>query len=67
MPISDMFKEVYWVKAVPNADPDADGEWVQLIIHPNQIRPKTRWDYISSILPKGFHAVAIAIKRNQHA
>lgn len=60
--ISDMHKEVYWVKSVPDTEPGADGEWTTVFIHP---RYANNYGYINTLLPRGFHCVA-STKRNPH-
>lgn len=58
---SDVFKQVIYVKIVPDNDPDADGEWVTMAVHEKYLRPKTHWGYLSSIAPPGHHAVATRV------
>jgi hypothetical protein len=48
------------IKIVPNAMPNADGEWIEC---PFELPSKTRWRHIetmvNSIVPDGHHIVAI--------
>lgn len=60
MTIGDVFKETVRVKIVPDASPNADGEWAWLDVSPRYLSPKTHWDYLSSLAPRGFHVVQVS-------
>lgn len=60
--LTDLDKVLYWVKVVPDAEPNADGEWCTLFMHP---RYANNYDYVNSILPRGQHAVAVTRRKPQ--
>ncbi len=63
--------KVRWVKSVPDVEPNADGNWVKVIVEPHHTDPRkygrtdeekrlTMWDMLTDLLPDGFHAVAMS-------
>jgi hypothetical protein len=61
MNLSDLLKTLLTVdvKIVPDAKPDAEGRWTTLTVAENRVRPRTHWNYLSSLVPQGFHVVAV--------
>lgn len=57
--ISDLLKLVVHAKVVPDDRPNDDGRWITLDVSENRLRPRTDWDYLSSISPAGHHVVAV--------
>lgn len=59
--MSDLLKIVVHAKIVPDAEPNADGEWITLSVKESDISPKTNWYHLSAIAPKGFHVVSVRL------
>lgn len=52
------------IKIVPDAEPNADGEWIEIAVDLRHVR---RWVNIAAIVapyvPAGFHIVAVDCRR----
>lgn len=57
--IMELLKPVIHVKIVSDSSPDDDGEWVTMSVSHRYLYPKTDFDYLSSLAPSGYHAVAV--------
>ena len=53
----------YRAKIVPNDQPNADGEWIEIKDAPVVRRIKD-WDILSNVIPPGYHIVSLLEDHN---
>lgn len=57
--VGDALKVVIHVKLVPDKEPNADGYWDTMSVHRSRISPRTDYEYLNSLAPKGYHVVQV--------
>lgn len=59
--IGDLLKIVVHAKIVPDAEPNADGEWITLSVHKHRVEPRVDYGFLSDIAPAGYHVVQVRL------